>query len=127
MDTTTLVPAGGLAVVIVTLVGYLLRQLVVDRQYSTAAISGEQARTRAAEVRTVAAERRADRFQKDLDLEREKRRDAETAAASASTELLAQRRLLEHYQHEVRRMSAYQPGAAPGPARADPPGVPGAL
>ncbi len=49
-----------------------------------------------------AAEQRADRFQRVVDAEREKRRDAETAAASASAELLALRRLLAHYEQMSR-------------------------
>lgn len=117
MDTTTLVPAGGLAAVIVVLVGYLLRQLVADRRDYQEAIKTEQARTQAAEARTAAALDAADEAQARVDAEREKRRDAETAAASASSELIAQRHLLEYYAREAARMSSRPPrtigGAVP--------------
>lgn len=105
VDSTTLVPAGGLALVIVTLVSYLLRQLVVDRRYTVETVAGEQARTKAAEARVKAAEARADRFQARLDVEHEKRRDAEGAAAATAAELAAVRRVLEHHQRELQRLS----------------------
>jgi multidrug resistance efflux pump len=88
---TTLVPAGGLGGVLLVLVGYLLRQIPADRADYRASLTEEQHRTEAAEKRLTAALERIERVQALVDEERQKRRDAETIAATAQQELMRYR------------------------------------
>jgi len=109
MDVATVVPAGGLASVIVFLVGYLFKQVVADRADYRVSLAAEQARTVAAEARTTAALDAADEAQARVDVEREKRRDAESAAATALAQLAAAQAVAAMYAREVERLNAQHP------------------
>ena len=100
MDIATLVPAGGLASVIVLLVGYLLRQIVSDRADYRAQIVAEQQRTAAAEARTDAERVRAREAQIETDAERKLRRAAEAEAAVATSRLATQKQILDWYERQ---------------------------
>lgn len=100
MDIATLVPAGGLASVIVLLVGYLLRQIVSDRADYREQILAEQQRTAAAEARTELERMRAAEAQADVDAERKLRRAAESEAATAVSRMSVQKQILDWYERQ---------------------------
>jgi hypothetical protein len=109
MDVATVVPAGGLATVIVVLVGYLFKQVVADRADYRISLAAEQARTKAAEQRTTAAIRREEAAQQQVDAERHQRRDAETAAATAVAQLVAAQAIAAMYARELERLKDQHP------------------
>lgn len=106
MDTalSTIVPAGGLGAILLTLVGYLLKQIPADRADYRTDLVEERERTAAAEARTKAALERADLAQAQVDEERRLRREAETAAAAAAATVHTQELTLRWYAAERARL-----------------------
>ena len=103
-----------------TLVGYILRKVPADRADYRTTLTDERARTAAEAARADAAEARAGRYQAEIDEEREKRRDAETAAASASAQLMALQQMSKWLREDRRAMAEYlpppiMPGVLPDP------------
>lgn len=113
-------PATGMGGALVLLIGYILRQMILDRRDYREAISIEKQARKDAEARVGGERRRADALQLRIDAELEKRRTAEGTAALAVAERIQLQRLVDWYKDERRRMEQYLPPPQ-GPFLPDPP------
>lgn len=119
-DLSALLPAGGVLMAVVALVGYMLRTIASDRAEYRARRAEYLADTEAAEARTETERARVAAAQAVIDEERRLRREAEDDAATALAELAARDVLVRWYAAERRRLEAYLP-APTGPLLPEPP------
>lgn len=110
VEVSTATTAGALTFALATMVGYMLKQYSTDRQRDQAAITAEQERTKAAELRIVEALAAEKAAQAQVDVERALRRNAESAQALAEAQLQVQQMRVQWLMGEVDRL---QPRPAP--------------